>query len=146
VSSSMSWSISVAIGARRAAENAARELGKVEIAPEVVEVIGGYAAGEVEGVAHMEGGFVGGLVEKFGKKNIKKGVKVELGEHHTVVDVSIVVEYGVHIPKVASTLQEHVKTTIQDITGLEVLEVNVHVVGVKVDKTELSLVDDGVNA
>lgn len=108
------------------------ELGRVEISPNVIEVIAGLAAAEMDGVAFMSGGFVGGIADRLGRKNMSKGVKVELGEHHTVIDLSIVVEYGVKIPEVASAVQENVKTTIQDMTGLEVVEVNVHVLSVLV--------------
>ncbi|WP_307335049.1 Asp23/Gls24 family envelope stress response protein [Caldalkalibacillus uzonensis] len=110
------------------------DMGRVEIAPEVIQVIAGIAASEVDGVAYMNGGFVGELVEKLGRKNLSKGVKVHLGEHHTVVDVSIVVQYGEHIPDVARQVQHRVKNGIEDMTGLEVVEVNVHVVGVQVSQ------------
>lgn len=108
------------------------DLGRVEIAPDVLEVIAGLAASEVEGVAYMSGGIVGGIAEKLGRKNLARGVKVELGENHTVIDVSIAVEFGVRIPDVASNVQENVNTTIRNMTGLDVVEVNVHVIGVQV--------------
>ncbi|WP_025026196.1 Asp23/Gls24 family envelope stress response protein [Caldalkalibacillus mannanilyticus] len=112
--------------------NQTLKLGKVEIAPEVIEVIAGLAASEIDGVAFMSGGFVGGIVERLGRKNLAKGVRVELGEERTAVDVSIVVEYGVRIPSVAMAVQENVKTAIQNMTGLDVIEVNVHVVSVQI--------------
>jgi uncharacterized alkaline shock family protein YloU len=112
--------------------NQTLKLGKVEIAPEVIEVIAGLAAAEIEGVAFMSGGLVGGIVERLGRKNLAKGVRVELGEENTAVDVSIVVDYGVRIPDVARAVQDNVKTTIQNMTGLDVIEVNVHVVSVQI--------------
>jgi uncharacterized alkaline shock family protein YloU len=112
--------------------NHSSEMGKVEIAPDVIEVIAGLATAEIDGVAYMSGGFVGGIAERLGRKNLAKGVKVELGENHTVVDISIVVEYGVRIPEVAIAVQENVKTTIQNMTGLDVIEVNIHVISVQV--------------
>lgn len=121
--------------------NHTSEMGKVEIAPDVIEVIAGLAAAEIDGVAHMSGGFVGGIAEKLGRKNFSKGVKVELGENHTVVDVSIVVEYGVRIPDVALAVQDNVKTTIQNMTGLDVLEINVHVVSVHIRNDGLNTED-----
>lgn len=108
------------------------KLGKVEISPEVIEVIAGLAAAEIEGVASMSGGMIGGWAERLGRKNFAKGVKVELGEELTVIDLSIVVDYGVRIPDVAQAVQDNVRTAIQDMTGLEVLEVNVHVINVQV--------------
>lgn len=108
------------------------DLGRVEIAPDVLEVIAGLAASEIEGVAYMSGGLVGGIAEKLGRKNLSKGVKVELGENHTVIDVSIAVEFGVRIPDVAVNVQENVSSTVRNMTGLDVVEVNVHVIGVQV--------------
>lgn len=111
------------------------DLGKVEIAPDVLEIIAGLAASEVEGVVATGGGIVGGIAERLGKKNLAKGVKVELGEEQTIVDISIGVEYGVRIPSVAMSVQENIKTAIQNMTGLDVIQVNVHVVSVNVKQT-----------
>lgn len=110
----------------------ASELGRVEISPGVLEVIAGLAASEIEGVAYMSGGFVGGIAERLGRKNLAKGVKVELGENQTIISVSIVVDFGVRIPDVAKAVQENVNSAIQNMTGLDVIEVNVHVVSVHV--------------
>jgi len=103
-------------------------LGTIKIADEVVEVIAGLAASEVDGVAGMSGGFVGDLAHMLGRtKNLSKGVKVEVGEHEAAVDLYIVVEYGVSIPQVALRVQEAVKEAIESMTGLTVVETNVHV-------------------
>lgn len=106
------------------------EMGQVRIANEVIEIIAGLAATEVRGVAGMSGGVVGGIAELLGRKNLSKGVKVEVGQKQCAVDVSIVVEYGVRIPDVAGEIQDHVKKAIESMTGLEVVEVNVHILGV----------------
>ena len=106
-------------------------LGSIRIADEVVEVIAGLAASEVEGVVGMSGGLVGDLAHMLGRnKNLSKGVKVEVGEHEVAVDLFIVVEYGVAIPDVAINVQESVKEAIESMTGLKVVEANVHVQGV----------------
>ncbi len=106
-------------------------LGAIRIADEVVEVIAGLAASDVEGVAGMSGGFVGDLAHMLGRnKNLAKGVKVEVGEQEAAVDLFIVVEYGVSIPDVALRVQEAVKEAIQSMTGLTVVETNIHVQGV----------------
>lgn len=106
-------------------------LGSIRIADEVVEVIAGLAASEVEGVVGMSGGLVGDLAHMLGRnKNLSKGVKVEVGEHEVAVDLFIVVEYGVSIPEVAFSVQEAVKEAIESMTGLKVVEANVHVQGV----------------
>ncbi|HWJ02917.1 MAG TPA: Asp23/Gls24 family envelope stress response protein [Verrucomicrobiae bacterium] len=106
------------------------EIGNVRIADEVVAVIAGLAATEVEGVAGMSGGIAGGFAEMLGRKNLSKGVKVEVGEKETAVDLYIIVNFGVRIPEVAFKIQENVKRAIESMTGLAVVEANVHVQGV----------------
>lgn len=110
---------------RPGAENS---LGSIRIADEVVEVIAGFAATEVEGVTGMSGGFVGDLAHMLGRnKNLSKGVKVEVGEQEAAVDLFIIVQYGVSIPQVALNVQEAVKNAIENMTGLNAVEINVHV-------------------
>jgi uncharacterized alkaline shock family protein YloU len=106
------------------------DVGSIRIADEVVGIIAGMAAMEISGVAGMSGGLVGGFAEMLGKKNLSKGVKVEVGEKEAAVDLFIIVEYGIRIPDVALRVQENVKKAIESMTGLEVVEVNVHVQGV----------------
>lgn len=103
-------------------------LGTVRIADEVVEVIAGMAASEVEGVAALSGGFVGDLANILGRgKSASKGIKVEVGEKDATVDLFIAVEYGISIPTVSLKVQEAVKGAIEGMTGLAVVEINVHV-------------------
>lgn len=106
-------------------------LGKVEIAPEVIEVIAGIAASEVEGVAQMRGNFASGVVERLGKKNHGKGVKVELAEDGIKVDVYCVMKFGISIPTVAGKVQDNIRQALLNMTALEVNEVNIHVVGIQ---------------
>lgn len=106
------------------------DVGSIRIADEVVGIIAGLAATEVAGVAGMSGGLVGGIAEMLGKRNLSKGVKVEVGEREAAVDLFIIVEYGVRIPDVALRVQENVKRGIESMTGLDVVEVNIHVQGV----------------
>ena len=106
----------------------------IKIADDVIAVIAGAAASEVPGVASMAGGFAGGISEVFsGKKNFAKGIKVEAGEKETRIDVNIIVEYGVRIPDVAFEIQNRVKKAVESMTGLKVVDVNVHVQGVNTD-------------
>ncbi|WP_307402064.1 Asp23/Gls24 family envelope stress response protein [Desulfofundulus luciae] len=105
-------------------------LGSIRIADEVVRVIAGLAATEVPGVAGMSGGVVGGIAEMLGRKNLSKGVKVEVGEKEAAVDLFVIVEYGIRIPDVALQIQENVKKAIESMTGLSVVEVNVNIQGV----------------
>lgn len=106
-------------------------VGTIKIADEVVAIIAGLAATEIEGVAGMSGGFAGGIAEMLGRKNLSKGVKVEVGERQAAIDLYVIVEYGVPIPDVAYMVQENVKKKIETMTGLEVVEVNVHVQDVR---------------
>ncbi len=106
------------------------ELGTIRIADEVVSVIAGLAAMEVEGVDAMSGGIAGGIAEVLGRRNLSKGIKVEVGTEETKIDIFIIVKYGVRIPDVAWDIQENVKKAVEEMTGLQVLQVNVHVQGV----------------
>ena len=105
-------------------------LGAIRVADEVVGIIAGLAAIEIEGIAGMSGGLVGGIAEMLGRKNFSKGVKVEVGEREAAIDLFIIVKYGVRIPDVAMAAQENVKRAIETMTGLSVVEVNIHVQGV----------------
>ncbi len=105
-------------------------LGSIRIADEVVKIIASLAATEVPGVVAMSGGVVGGIAEMLGRKNMTKGVKVEVGEKEAAVDMFLVVEYGARIPDIAAKIQENVKKAIENMTGLTVVEVNVHIQGV----------------
>lgn len=105
-------------------------LGTIHIADEVVSIIAGLAATEVEGVAGMSGGIAGGIAEILGRKNFSKCVKVEVGEKEAAIDLYIIVKYGVRIPDIALNVQEVVKAAIENMTGLSTVEVNVHVQGV----------------
>ncbi len=110
------------------------DYGQIRIADEVVGIIAGLAATEVPGVAGMSGGIAGGFAEMLGRKNLSKGVKVEVGEKEAAVDMFIIVEYGVKIPDVSWQIQESVKKAVETMTGLKVIEVNIHVQGVNIDK------------
>ena len=106
----------------------------IKIADDVVAVIAGVAVSEIPGVANMAGGFAGGISEVLsGRKNLAKGIKVEVGEKDTKIDVNIIVEYGTRIPDVAYEIQTKVKKAVETMTGLKVIEVNVHVQGVNTD-------------
>ncbi|RFU66086.1 Asp23/Gls24 family envelope stress response protein [Peribacillus glennii] len=111
-------------------------LGKVEIAPEVIEVIAGIAASEVDGVAYMRGGFASGVVERLGKKNHGKGVKVDLTGEGIKVDLFCVMKFGVSIPNVAQKVQDNIREALLNMTALEADEVNVHVVGIQFENAK----------
>ena len=106
----------------------------IEISGDVIAVIAGVAVSEVQGVASMSGGFAGGITEVLsGKKNLAKGIKVDKTDDAVKIDVNIIVEYGSRIPDVAFEIQNRVKKSVENMTGLKVEEVNVHVQGVNTD-------------
>lgn len=112
----------------------------LEISEDVVSVIAGVAVSEVKGVYGMAGGFAGGISEVFsGKKNLSKGIKVNVENKEVKVDVNIIVEYGVRIPDVAFEIQNRVKTAIEAMTGLKVLETNIHVQGVNTNQAQVKV-------
>ena len=105
----------------------------IKIADDVIATIAGKAASEVGGVYSMAGGFAGGISEVFGKKSYTKGIKVDNSEKGLKIDVNIIVEYGARIPDVAYEIQNRVKKAIENMTGLKIEEVNVHIQGVNTD-------------
>ena len=109
----------------------------IQISNDVVAVIAGVAVSEVPGVSGMSGGFAGGISEVLsGKKNLAKGIKVDVSNTATKIDVNIIVEYGTRIPDVAYEIQNRVKKAVESMTGLKVEEVNVHVQGVNTDSAK----------
>ncbi|MEK3890782.1 Asp23/Gls24 family envelope stress response protein [Bacillus sp. FSL K6-3431] len=116
--------------------------GKIEIAPEVIEVIAGIAASEIEGVAQMRGNFASGVVERLGKKNHGKGIRVELAEEGIKVDVFCLMNFGVSIPTIAQKVQDNIRQTLYNMTALDVEEVNVHIVGVAFENQRQEMVDE----
>lgn len=108
----------------------------IQFANEVVSTIAGIAASEVEGIAGMCS-VNGGILGK--KKDITKGVKVEVGTEEASVDLYIVVEYGKPIQKAAQEAQESVRKAIESMTGLHVVRVDVHVQGVSFEKENSNL-------
>ena len=112
----------------------------IKISSDVIAVIAGASVSEVPGVYGMAGGLAGGITEVLkGKKNLAKGIKVEAADRTVKIDVNIIVEYGSRIPDVAFEIQNRVKKAVENMTGLKVDEVNVHVQGVNTE----SLTDDG---
>ncbi|MCJ7806232.1 MAG: Asp23/Gls24 family envelope stress response protein [Clostridia bacterium] len=112
------------------------DLGVVKISDEVVSIVAGLAATEIDGVASMSGGIAGGIAEVLGRRNLSKGVKVEVGLEETKIDIFIIVKYGVRVPDVAWDIQENVKKAVENMTGLKVAHVNVHVQGIQFPQKE----------
>ena len=100
---------------------------------EVVTVIAGLAATEVEGVASMEGNITNELVSKLGVKNLSKGVKITVLEGVVTVDLTLNIEFGKNILEVSKKVQDKVKSSIENMTGLEVADVNIRIAGVDME-------------
>ena len=112
--------------------------GTIKYANEVIAIIAGVAASEVDGIAGMCTS--GGISDIIGRnRNITRGVKVEIGGEEASVDLYIVVEYGSPIQKVASEVQENVRKAIETMTGLHVVNVDVHVQGVSFEREKKAL-------
>lgn len=114
-------------------------LGDIQIADEVIAIIAGLAATEVEGVAKMYGNITNELVSKIGIKNLSKGVKVAVTSDDVKVDLSLEVRYGYSVMEVSKKVQEKVKQAIETMTGLKVSMVRVRIAGVAIDKSEKPL-------
>lgn len=109
-------------------------IGEVKIADEVVTIIAGLAATDVEGVASMGGNITNELVSKLGMKNLSKGVKVTVLEGGVVtVDLTLNIEFGKNVLEVSRKVQDKVKTSIENMTGLEVADVNIRIAGVDME-------------
>lgn len=108
-------------------------IGEVRVADEVVAIIAGLAATEVEGVQSMAGNITNELVSKLGMKNLSKGVKVTVNTESVCVYVAINIKYGYEIPVVSAKVQEKVKSAIETMTGLEVSAVNVRIAGLDIE-------------
>lgn len=113
-----------------------KSFGDVVIANEVLAIIAGIAATEVEGVHSMDGGWSGQFISKLGIKDLARGVKVQVREGEVKVDLSLNMEYGYAIPKVSDLVQDKVSASINNMTGLNVSEVNIRISGVENKENE----------
>lgn len=109
-------------------------LGEVQIADEVVAIIAALAATEVEGVASMAGNITNDLIAKLGMKNLSRGVKVDILEGIVTVSLALVLKYGYSIVDVSGRIQEKVKASVENMTGLTVADVNIRIAGVEMDE------------
>lgn len=105
-------------------------LGEVKIADEVVAIIAALAATEVEGVASMAGNITNDLIARLGMKNLSRGVKVDVLEGIVTVSLALVLKYGYNIMDVSAKIQEKVKASVENMTGLTVADVNIRIAGV----------------
>lgn len=109
-------------------------LGSLRVTNEVIAIIAGLATVEVDGVYSTSGGFTGGIAEALGIKNLSKGIKVETKENNIYINIYIIADFGARIPEVAWNIQEKVKKTVERMTGMRVMEANIHVQSVNIPK------------
>ena len=110
--------------------------GEVKIADEVVAIIAALAATEVEGIASMAGNITNELISRLGMKNLSKGVKVDVLEGVVTVSLTLNLKYNYSVVEVSGKVQEKVKNAIENMTGLEVADVNIKVAGVEMENQE----------
>lgn len=108
----------------------------VRISPDVIGIVAGIAAQEVEGVAGMSGGIVDGIAQRLGRKDFSKGIKVALEKETVSLELTVVVDYGVKIMETAKQLKQKVRATVEEVTGLAVASINVHVIGINLAKEQ----------
>jgi len=116
--------------------------GQVHISTEVLSIITSIAAREIEGVQDASSGIVDELSSLFNKKNNTKGIKIEVKENNVYIDISINVEYGYNVNKVAEAVQERVAEKIENMTELNVTSVNVNVANVFIKEEEEEVKDE----
>ncbi len=111
---------------------------QIKISPDVIIVIAHTVASEVEGVAAMNANIADNISSVLGRKNVPKGVKVEIDGNDVTIDLYIIVDYGARIPEVAWKIQERVKSSVESMTGMNVSSINIHVQGVSFEKNKES--------
>ncbi len=112
------------------------QMGVIRVADDVVSIIAGLAATEVEGVASMAGNITNEIVAKTGIKNLAKGIRVEVMDGIVTVDVNLNIRYGYSIPEVSGNVQDRVRTAIETMTGLEAGTINVRIASVDMTDTK----------
>lgn len=115
-------------------EDEGEKIGSVKIADDVVAMIAALAATEVEGVAAMSGNMTNELLSRVGVRNSARGTKVEVTQKKVKVDLAIMIEYGFNIPATCQRVQTKVKNAVENMTGLEVTDVNIRIAGINVSK------------
>lgn len=114
--------------------------GKVKISEDVIATVASVAAENVDGVVKVGSNFKSQVTDILNTKNFNRGVKVNIGERETIVDVYITIEYGIKIVEVSERVQEEVKEAIKNMTDFDVVEVNVHISGIAVKNSEKTVV------
>lgn len=120
------------------------ELGNIRIADDVVKSIAARAASEIEGVYKLAGGVVDEVGKILGKKSLTNGVKVEVGEKECNIEVFLIIDYGYRIPEVAKNVQKKIIDVVSELTGLTVVDVNIYVQNIRIEREEAEEQDEEI--
>jgi len=112
----------------------AKEGDSIRISSEVIAVIVSLVSSEVPGIAGMSGGLVGGIAEKLGRRDLTRGIKVQVNEDKVVIDLNVIAEYGISIVEATTKLKKEIRTNVEKTTGLTVEAININVQGINVPK------------
>ena len=118
-------------------------VGQVQIADDVIAIIAEIAATEVKGVAGMGGTLTSDIVQSLSKKRTPKGVKVEVNDRQVMLDMTLIVNYGSKIPAVTLEVQKKVKNSIETMTGLDIVSIDIHITGVHFNEAASSSKNKG---
>ncbi len=108
----------------------------IRISSEVIAVIVSLVSNDVPGIAGMSGGLVGGIAEKLGRRDLTKGIKVQVNEDKVVIDLNVIADYGVSIVDATNKLKKEIRDNVEKTTGLTVEAININVQGINVPKAE----------
>lgn len=112
------------------------ELGSVKIHHDAISAIAAHVIGDISGVVRMSGSIVADLAERFGKKNLDKGIRTDVMGEEVKIEVSVILRYGAKIPEVAWQIQKKIRKAVEEITGLHVASINVNIEGIQIPKKE----------
>ncbi len=113
--------------------------GSINISDEVIATIASVAVSETKGVYDLASSITDDIVSKISKKSVNKGIKVSKNEDEAIIDISLIMEYGVRIPEIAWEVQENVKKAVESMSGLTVVKVNIHVAGINFDAEKVEI-------
>ena len=113
-----------------------KKLGEISISDDVIGIIASLTVTEIEGVYSMSGGFAGGLANVLGRNDLSRGVKIDKEDNEVMVELYLILDYEYSIPDLAWKIQDKVKRTLEAMTGLNIIEVNIHVQGVNFPESE----------
>jgi uncharacterized alkaline shock family protein YloU len=111
-----------------------KDIGNVSFANDVLAIIAGLAASEIDGVAGMSGGLAGGIAELLGRKNLAKGIKITLNDKLITVEINMIITYGFKLHEVSRKVQANVIKAIETMTGLNVERISINVLGINFSK------------